>query len=503
MIPQLVRTVAGFGLFLAAIVFGAGALSAQQTGVVTGQVTAEATGRPLGGAQVAFEDLNIGMLTNNNGGFLVQSVPVGTHEITVRFIGYGTVRQQVNVEAGQTSEVDIALASAAIGLDEIVVTGTGAPTERRRLGQTINSIDASELELAPITSVSEALLGRVPGMAGAIGNRETGQASLPVFRGLTSLSQRNTPIIYIDGIRMNNSEFNSAGLVVDQLSQISPSDIERIEVIKGAAAATLFGTEASSGVIQIFTKRGQTGAPSYTFQTDQQAIQMKLGNFPPNAGYDPATGQILVEDVAKQYVNLGHHQNYTMSIRGGTPSTTYYVSGRLMDEVGAMPNNELMNASLRATLDFNHTDKLSSSIDANILRNTLEAPNPSWGSLASEMMLGNPVNATPQRPHGEQDFTVQGTLKDRDQAWTTTQMLAGGANYQFTENLVAQAKVGHHRADRRRERMRPEGEVIGLAGIRQIWGDEITHHARGLRRLGRGHHRPHRLEPGHRRTALW
>lgn len=475
MLFQIFRTVAVSGLFLATTVFGAGALSAQQTGAVTGQVTAEGTGRPLGGAQVAFVDLNIGMLTNNSDGrFLVASVPVGTHEITVTYIGYRTVREQVTVQAGQTSEVDVRLASAAIGLDEIVVTGAGAPTERRRLGQTINSVDASEIALSPVTSVTQALQGRVPGMAGAVGNRETGQADLPVFRGLTSLSQRNTPIIYIDGIRMNNKGFRSAGLFTDQLGQISPNDIERIEVIKGAAAATLFGTEASSGVIQIFTKRGQAGAPSYTFQMDQQAIQMKLGNFPPNAGYDPTTGRILVEDVAEQYVNLGHHQNYTMSIRGGTPFSTYYVSGRLQDEVGAMPNNELMNASLRATLDFNHTDKLSTSIDANILSNRLEAPNPSWGSLASEMMLGNPVNATAQRPHGEQDFTVGGTLKDRDQAWMTTQMLAGGAKYQFTENIFAQAKVGHHRGDRRRERMRPQGEVIGLTGIRQIWSDEIT-----------------------------
>jgi len=448
-------------------------LSAQNTGSVTGQVTAAATAQPLGGAQVSIQNVGLGTLTDSNGRFLIP-VPAGSHVVAVTFIGYGTASQEVTVAPGQEVEVLFSLQAAAIDLDAIVVTGTGAPTQRRRLGQTISSVDASDIEFAPVATVTQALQGRVPGLSGAIGNRETGQADLPVLRGLSSLTQRNTPVIYIDGIRMNNAQFSAAGLVTDQLSQLNPSDVDRIEVIKGAAAATLFGTEASSGVIQIFTKRGQIGAPSYSLQTDQQLIAMKLENFPANFGYDPTTRQILRDKPADQWVDLGHHQNYTLSIRGGTPATRYFVSGRFMNEDAPMPNNHLRNSSLRTTLDFQHTENLRSSIDANLMRNYLEAPRPSWSSIASEMMLANPVNATPERPHGEQDFTVAGSLRDRDYSWTTTGMIGGSLAYDITDGILAQAKIGHHRATLRRERMRPEGEVLGLAGIRQVWGSEIA-----------------------------
>lgn len=447
---------------------------AAQTTTLTGTVTTASTAEPLSGAQVSIEALDVGTLTRESGRYQFTSLPPGTYELRVTYLGYQNASQQVTVRTGETTRADFELTAAAINLDEIVVTGTGAPTERRRLGQTISAVSAEEMNMAPITTVGQALQGRIPGLTGGIGNRETGQADLMVLRGITSLTQRNQPLIYVDGIRLNNRTFVAAGLTTDQLSQINPADIERIEVIRGAAAATLFGTEASSGVIQIFTKRGQAGAPVYSFQMDQQIIQMPQSSFPTNYGYDAETGQILADKPSEVWVELGHQQNYTASIQGGTPGTRYSVSGRLMYEDGPLPNNDLMNASARATLDFQHTDRLRSSLDVNLLRKYLEAPRPSWSSIVSEMVLANPAQATEIRPHGEQDFTVAGSLKDRDEATTTTILVGGSLYYDLMEDLTAQLKAGHHYATRRRERMRPEGEVLGLAGIREVWGDNIS-----------------------------
>lgn len=458
---------------LAAAVFslsgGVTSLVAQQRGTLQGLVTDASTLEPLAGAQVQVVGTATGALTNQSGRFQIDGVAAGSQEIRIVYLGYRTETRQVDVPAGGVVQVEIALTGTAIALDEVVVTGTGAPTERRRLGQTISAVSGDELALAPITTLGQALQGRVPGITGGLGNRETGQADRILLRGAASLSQRNEPLIYVDGIRINNTMNQTAGVRADRLSELNPADIERIEVIRGAAAATLFGTEASSGVIQIFTRRGQAGSPVYTFQVDQHLIQMPQSKFPLNAGYDAATRRIVTDKPSEVWVDLGHQQNYNASVRGGTPGARYFASLRLLHEDGPLPNNTLLNGALRTNLDFQHTDRLATSVDVSLIRSDLEAPRPSWSSIVSEMVLANPAKATELRPHGEQDFTVAGSLKDRDREKTTQILLASTVTYDLTETLRAQAKLGYHDVTAKRVRMRPEGEVLDLSGIRQVW----------------------------------
>src|SRR5690606_23223294 len=242
-----------------------------------------------------------------NGRYAIANVPPGTYAVRVVHIGYRSAREQaVDVRAGATTATDFQLTATAIDLDEIVVTGTGAPAQRRQLGQTISSVTAEQLQQAPIASTTDALRGRVPGLvSNAMG--ETGSSAPIRLRGTVSLSQRNEPIIYIDGVRADNSYSLIPGtnIASNRLDDLNSSPPGRLEVIKGAAAATLHGAEASSGVIQIVAKRGQAGEPSYTFEVSQHAFTTPQDRSPHNSAYNPAGRQIACNFPAADFLRTG------------------------------------------------------------------------------------------------------------------------------------------------------------------------------------------------------
>lgn len=373
--------------------------AAAQQGQITGLVTNAATGQPIPSAQVFIPELSMGALSASNGRFVMLGVNAGTHTVRVERIGFAAATMEVTVAVDQTAEANFELQEVALNLDEIVVTGTGAPTQRRRLGQTITSVTSDELAIAPITNLSDALVGRLAGARGLISGGQTGAGSAIVLRGTSSISQRQSPLIYVDGVRMDNATEDASSATTDRLQDINPQDIDRVEVIRGAAAATLYGTEASSGVIQIFTKRGQTGAPVYAFSTDLQHLAFPRA-FPDNCGYNASEHQLLCDSPWDANTAFAYHQNYNLSVRGGTPGVRYYLSGRLMEEVNPSPNNELANQSVRATFDFTHTEKLTSQIGVNVVRRNLRTATPGWGDLFGNLMLGNPLRATETNPHG-------------------------------------------------------------------------------------------------------
>src|SRR5690606_30143513 len=168
--------------------------------------------------------------------------------------------------AGQTAVTDFVLDEQALGLDEIVVTGTAGAARRREVGNTIAQINVSDV-VAPPPNIDQLLQGRAPGLMVNQGNGSIGSGGQIRLRGAVSVSQSNQPIIYVDGVRVrsdpyarNISPTEGAGrggnVTASPLNDINPNDIERIEILKGSAASTLYGTEASAGVIQIFTRRG-------------------------------------------------------------------------------------------------------------------------------------------------------------------------------------------------------------------------------------------------------
>ena len=346
----------GLALFMPAVVWA--------QGTVEGTVSDAESGEVLPGAQVVIPQLNTGAVTDADGAFSMGQVPAGQYLIEARFIGFSTQQRSVTVTDGAAVTVDFALGGAAINLDEVVVTGAGGPVEKRKLGNSIATIDAASLADAPVNSFSEILQGREPGVLGEPSGGQTGVGARIRIRGSASLSQSNEPIIYIDGVRANNGGgFGSAGSLVgveggapSRLDDINPEAIERVEILKGAAAATLYGTEASNGVIQIFTKRGLVGPPQFSFQSSLATSHYPGDRYKPNAGFARTSAQadtmsfyyggtIRTYDIVEQtfmedLFETGLTQTYAGSVSGGSPGITYYASLRYQDEDGPFGGND-------------------------------------------------------------------------------------------------------------------------------------------------------------------
>jgi len=238
--------------------------SAQVTGRITGVVRAAETQRPLAGAQVYIQGTRIGALANNEGRFLILNVPPGTHVVRVELLGYATVSETVTVAAEGTATVDFLLTETAVALEEIVVTGTAAEVRAREVGNALDAVTSREIENLRVQNPEMGLTGRIPGLTVMGSTGQPGAGSTVRIRSQTTASSTQEPLIYVDGVRIFSDIVGTPGgarTSISPLQDIAASDIERIEVIKGASAATLYGTEASAGVIQIFTKRGIAGAP--------------------------------------------------------------------------------------------------------------------------------------------------------------------------------------------------------------------------------------------------
>jgi TonB-dependent SusC/RagA subfamily outer membrane receptor len=247
-------------------VFGAFANSAlaQATGNVRGRVTEAATARPIASVQVFIPGTSKGTLTNARGEFMIQGVTVGEVAVTAQIIGYNSQQKRVTVTSGETVTTDFALAQSTVALDEIVVTGTPGATQKRSLGNTVSTINAAKLvEEVPFRNLDQVLMSRTPGLTIMPGAGTAGASAAINIRGAGSLEAGNRPTFYIDGIKVQNAlegDFDVLGQERSPLDGINPDDIESIEVIKGPAAATLYGADAASGVIQIITKKGKIGS---------------------------------------------------------------------------------------------------------------------------------------------------------------------------------------------------------------------------------------------------
>jgi TonB-dependent starch-binding outer membrane protein SusC len=426
------------------------------TGTITGIVTDGGTQRPLGSVQVSIPELQVGTLTGANGRYSLNEVPAGTHDVEFRIIGYATITESVSLTSGGTVQLDVQMRDRAIDLDEIVVTGTGVVTERRSLGATVNSINSRDIEDAPVQNVTDVLRGRVPGLV-ATASGEAGAASPIRIRGTASISQRNDPLIYVDGVRLDNSMTQVASVSTQTLDQLNPADIERVEVLSGAAAATLYGTEASSGVIQIFTRRGREGPPQFSLQMEQGLAKVPISRIPENVVYDRDSNSIFRNAPAEDFIRAGHRQNYNLSVTGGAPSVQYFASLRFSDEEGSLPVSRQDNAALRTRLNFNLTPKLDAELAVNMVRNNLQAPYPTWG-IVGEFTLADPRRVTEAAPYGEMFHTVAGAMAFKHTQSTNHNTVTGQMAYRWTPSITSSATVGYNSIDIKTVGFAPYGE---------------------------------------------
>lgn len=337
-------------------------VAAQATGTIAGVVTST-SGRPLPAAQVFVSGTSVGGITDDRGRFLLLDVPAGPVVVRVELIGYQTEERTLSVAAGESSILDFRLAWSAIALDEIVVTGTGKAFQRKRLGNTIATVDATQLADAAVFSFSELLQAREPSVVGLPSDGATGSGTRIRVRGSNSLFMSNEPVVYVDGIRVDNSgameSDASGGDSGSRLDDINWESVERVEILKGAAAATLYGSEASSGVIQIFTKRGRPGDARFN-------VRMEAGTsaYPdrvkPNAGFatnaaaaarlsemfrlDLEPFEVFEADFVGDMLERGTAHAVSADVTGGGDDVQYYAAGRYSSEDGPLGAQELGGA---------------------------------------------------------------------------------------------------------------------------------------------------------------
>jgi TonB-linked SusC/RagA family outer membrane protein len=340
----------------------------QQTGVVQGTVTDARTGAPLSGVQVSVTGRGVGEITNPQGRYTIQNVAAGEVTVVAQSLGYGTMERTATVTAGQTATVDFQLTVTALDLDEIVVTGTAGGTQRRAIGNVVASVNAEQvLAKSPVENVDQLLAQRTPGLMMLPGTGQVGTGSAIRIRGNNSLSLGNEPIIYIDGVRMDSDAGRGpgqrGGANVSRLNDVNPADIQSIEIIKGPAAATLYGTEASNGVIQIITKRGQSGRPQ--FDVSARVGTNWLWNPEGRTGMrwmpDPNNpGELFGFNVYEhERVNgngpifgYGLLQSYNVSMRGGSDAVRYFASVTRDNDVGIVDWNWDKRVALRANMEL-------------------------------------------------------------------------------------------------------------------------------------------------------
>jgi len=239
--------------FAALVAFSS--LAAAQNAVVTGTVTSTA-GQPLGGSNVAIPELGVGSIADANGHYTF-TVDVGSKmgravNVVARYIGYKPKRLPITLTAGRV-EHDFVLERDILNLEEVVVTGTSEATSQKKTPFSVAVVDNTQIKEVPSPSALGVIEGKVPGAAVIAPSGQPGSEPAIRLRAATSLTGRQDPLIMVDGVitRLGLADINS-------------EDIERIEIVKGAAASSLYGSDAANGVIQIFTKRGANLAEGQT-----------------------------------------------------------------------------------------------------------------------------------------------------------------------------------------------------------------------------------------------
>ena len=343
-------------------------LAAQQgTGTITGTVVEAGTGMPLAGAQVSIPATHQGALVGTDGKFTIAQVAAGRVTVRAQMIGFEPVQLTANVTVDGTATVTFQLKRTAVTLSDVVVTATGEE-RTKEIGTAISGIDATQLATAPVTNLQQALVGRTSGVTILSNSGQPGAGGTIRLRGINSISQGNSPLIYVDGVRIYNGGTGTSVVGRQEttpLNDIDASDIDHIEIVKGPAATTLYGTEASGGVIQIFTKHGQAGAPQWHAEVTQGMNSMgHVGpsSDPTGLGLNKCSG-VQTNGVGKTYEDAtcpsngswlrdGQVQRYNASVRGGSSDVTYFLGGNMNQSMAVLPEGGNRDAGVTGNFTF-------------------------------------------------------------------------------------------------------------------------------------------------------
>ena len=364
----------------AALALASPADGQEATGTIVGRVADAKSAQPLAGVRVEVSGTRLGGLTAEDGRYRISGVQAGARLLIARRIGFAVQSRDVTVAANQETTVDFNLEPSAVALDAIVVTGTPSGGQRRTIGNSVATLNAPDvLSKSSAPDLTSLLSARVPGAVVGQPTGRLGAGSALQLRGRSSIGLGNSPLVYIDGVRINNATGTGPSAVpgglagqnssiAGRLNDVVPEDIESIEVIKGPAAATIYGTEASNGVIHIITKRGTAGsAPRFSLSVAGGPIWFRdaENRIPTNVMKD-STGAIVGWNAVQQeeergtpLFETGATSQVNGSYAGGRNDFRYFLSGLYQDDQGIEPNNGLHQVSLRANMDITPSERLT------------------------------------------------------------------------------------------------------------------------------------------------
>ncbi|MGH2645122.1 MAG: TonB-dependent receptor plug domain-containing protein, partial [Chitinophagaceae bacterium] len=359
-----------------------------QERTITGTVLSPGN-TPIEGATVGIKGTSKGTLTDQNGKFKISADPGDI--LVVSTVGFTTSE----IKVGNSSTVSITLQQGNKGLQEVVVTALGIKKDRRALGYSVSELNAKELMKNENTNVINSLVGKVPGVNITQFSGAAGAGASITIRGGTSTSEgrQNQPLIVVDGIIYDNSTTVTGNTGTDGLSRsnttysdrimdIDPEDIASLSVLKGAAAAALYGSRAADGVIIITTKKGQAGSTTVNVNSQisttwadklpKAQTEFGPGAYSSNGVLDDITysswGPKIPAD-STLYNNIGNFfqhgitYNNNVSLSGGTKNSTFYISGSNYKQAGIVPNTDYDKTTFR----FNGEQKYGHlTLDANV-----------------------------------------------------------------------------------------------------------------------------------------
>ncbi|MBL0171844.1 MAG: SusC/RagA family TonB-linked outer membrane protein [Gemmatimonadaceae bacterium] len=375
------------------------------TGTVRGRVTDAVTGRAIVDAQVQVTGTRIGAVTGTTGDYLLTQVPIGSRIISVRRLGFQPATQAVTIVADGSVTANFALRESAVNLSEVVVTGSAAPTEKRKIGTSVASVDSTMIARAVAVTVDQALQGKVPGAQITQNSGGPGGGGISVrLRGTNSFISGSDPLYIVDGVIIDNSSAQLADLggrsnPQNRLADLNPSDIERIEIIRGAAAAALYGSRANNGVVQIFTKRGSIGRPRFSlssrYASNELREQQPFNFYPYDVSGLPIARYNYQDDIFRRSNTL--EQNLT--VEGGNDQTRYFMSANSAADDGILKSTRSNRQGARINLQQQLASKVIANVTANYIttRNDVQAfgEQNDYGIMGSLFFAPTSVNFRP------------------------------------------------------------------------------------------------------------
>lgn len=436
-----------FALFL-----GADAMA--QTGTIEGVVIDQATSEPLPGASVRVDGTNIGAATGATGAYSF-TVDPGTYEVVASFIGYADERRTIEVDPGETVVANFGLESDIAGLEDVVVTGLTSRRSRERSEVAVSSVNVAELTLDnTYQDISQILTGKTAGVNIQPASGNVGGGIRFNIRSVNSLTGSGQPIIFIDGVRIDNNSFNgfgAGGQDFGPLADINPEDIADMEILKGPAAAAIYGTDGVNGVVLITTKRGQIG------QDGRLDVRYK-GTFGTSSQQTEYDDFFISADRANDIFVDGDIQQHTLEVSGGSRTVSYLVSGTQRDEDGILRNNNGTRTNLLANFEAFPSKQVTVRSSASYTISETQRPdndNNIFGQLGNVLLApgGSPFFFT----DSIDVFSIEDVIE--------TQRFLGsvGLTWRPLEDFAINATAGYDGVSRRQDKSYPStGSFVGV-----------------------------------------